>query len=260
MTKQQKTQLDLSKYRTSELFSTISNNISLPGTIKLIIKWAVFSMAMLVLLVAILLKLTGNLTLVWATIFESYAALSGLIIGLALGIAEFIRRSLSNMTKQMDLLLQTTMRAAIDAQGLSLGQTQMPPTRDLVEDVYAHVILVITQEVLASMFGIFGKPVYWLYHVTLNQMVRITIKFIPTAAEMQSEIPPALPAAIAAVSQVSGEQNRVVTSLHWAQQKLADVGSWVKPMVMIPSYAIVALVSGLLSLPPLIAWWLFLSN
>ncbi|MGI9470241.1 MAG: hypothetical protein ACR2NZ_01830, partial [Rubripirellula sp.] len=172
----QKTQLDFAKYRTPDLITTIADIVGLPGAVAGIMKWALLCVAVLVIVVAFALKLSGNMTLMWTAIFEIYSAPAGTLIGLTLGMAEFVRRSLTSMTKLVDLLLETSAQVAIDVQRLSAGDTEMPPTRDLVEDVYEQVILVITREVLGSMFGFFGKPVYWLYHVTLNQMVRIAIR------------------------------------------------------------------------------------
>lgn len=264
MTKQQNTQLDFSKYQTADLIATISEIVSLPGAITSIAKWAAFGVAVLVFVAALFLKVTGNFSFFWMVMFELYATPAGSLVGVSLGIAEFIRRSLNNMTKLIDLLLVTTMQVAIDAQGLASGETEMPSTRDLVEDVYQHVILVLTKEALQSMLGIFGKPVYWLYHVTLNQMVRVMIKLIPNAKEMPSEVPLELPAAIDVDSQTAAEttdeQGQTVASLLWAQKKFADIGGRVKLLVMIPCYAIVGTVIGLILFPPVLIWWLFLAE
>jgi hypothetical protein len=65
MTKPQKTQLDFSKYRTPDLITTISGIIGLPGAIGSIMKFAVLGVAALIVLVGLLLKLTGNMTLFW---------------------------------------------------------------------------------------------------------------------------------------------------------------------------------------------------
>lgn len=85
----------------------------------------------------------------------------------------------------VDLLLETSAQVAIDTQGPSVGETEMPPTRDLVEHVYEQVTLIILREVLGSMFGSFGKPVYWLYHVTLIQTVRAATSFLPSDSAPQ---------------------------------------------------------------------------
>ncbi|MEM8670589.1 MAG: hypothetical protein AAGG48_23895 [Planctomycetota bacterium] len=259
MSPEQKTQIDFSKYRSEELITTIAATISLPGAIRSIIRWSIAGVALLVLLVGVVLKLIGGLSLLWWFVLESYAAPAGSLVGLLLGLAEFVRRSLSNMTTLVDLLLETTMQVAIDARELSSGDTEMPPTRDLVEDVYEQVFLVIIREVLGTMFGFFAKPVYWLYHVTLNQMVRLAIRFIPRSEEESTELSPEFLAKASEIGETLDEQGRVVASLKWAKEKFDSLGGWLKLLVMIPCYSIVLSVIVLILLPPLLTWWLFLS-
>lgn len=253
MSKPQKTQIDFSKYRTPDLIETIAEIIGLPGAIASIVKCALIGVAALVLVVWLLLYLTGSMTLMWATIFEVYSAPAGAIVGTAIGVAEFIRRSLSNMTKLVDLMLETTIQVAKDAQGLSKGDTEMPPTRDLVEDVYEQVILVITKQVLSKMFGFLAMPIYWVYHMTLNRLVRITIRLIPGDSEISAELSEK-------VSQSANESGRVIASLRWTQEKLASVGGWIRLLVMIPCYATVLFAVGLIMLVPALVWWIILSE
>lgn len=252
----QKTKLDFAKYRTPDLIATIVDIVGLPGAVAGIMKWALFCVAALVVVVGLALKLSGNMTLLWTAVLEIYSAPAGTLIGLTLGTAEFVRRSLTSMTKLVDLLLETSARVAVDVQGLSAGETEMPPTRDLVEDVYEQVILVVTKEVLGSMFGFFGKPVYWLYHVTLNQMVRIAIRFLPNDGESTSTLPKTLDT----LSEVTDEQGRVVASLRWTQAKLNHVGGWVRLLVMVPCYALASLMISITLLPLWIAWWFLLTR
>lgn len=124
------------------------------------------------ILVVVFLKLMGNLTIIWTSLFEVYAIPAGSLGGLALGIAEFIRRSLRNMTKLVDLLLETTKPIANDSRGLYAGDKKMPPTRDVVNDVYYHVILEAIRGAAFQVFGLLGRPVYCCYHLSLNQFVR----------------------------------------------------------------------------------------
>ena len=253
---QQKTQLDFAKYRTPDLITTISDIVGIPGAIAGIMKWALLCVAALVVIVGVTLKLSGSMTLMWTAILELYSAPAGTLIGLTIGIAEFVRRSLTSMTKLVDLLLETSAQVAIDVQGLSAGETEMPPTRDLVEDVYEQVILIILREVLGSMFGFFGKPVYWLYHVTLNQMVRIAIRFLPSDAAPPEDLPESLET----LSNLSAEQGRVVSSLRWTQAKLHHVGGWVSLFVMVPCYALASLMISITLLPLWIAWWYLMTR
>lgn len=256
MTKPQKTQLDFDKYRTPKLISTIADIVSIPGAIGSIRKWVVIGVGGLILFVVFWLKVTDSMTLFWWAAFEAYSVPAGALAGLAIGVAEFIRRSLNNMTQLIDLMLETTMQVAVDAQGLTSGETEMPPTRDLVEDVYEQVILEITKEVLDSMFGFLAKPIYGLYHVTLNQLVRITIKLIPGT----TEVTPELTEKIEMASRLTDDQGRVIRSLRWTQQKLAGIGGWIKLLVILPCYSIVFVIIGLIVLPLGLAWWLFVSG
>lgn len=184
MTKQE-TELDFSKYRTPDLIPTISNIVGIPDAVAGIMKWALLCVAALVVIVGVALKFSGHTTLMWTAIPELYSAATGTLIELTTGIAEFVRRSLTSMTKLVGLLLERSAQVAIDAQGLAAGETEMPPTRDFVEDVYEQVNLIILRKVLGSMFGFFGKPIYWLYHATLNQMARTAARFLPSDSAPQ---------------------------------------------------------------------------
>ena len=270
MARKQKTELDFSKYRTPDLIETITEIVGIPGAIRSIVKWTMYGVATLIVMTLLVLYLSGNLTFLWATFFEVYGAPTGAVAGFALGVAEFMRRSLSNMRKLVDLLLSTSIQVAQDVKGLSAGETELPPVRDLVEDVYEQVILVILRQVLGAMFGIIGTPIYWAYHLTMNQLVRITIRFLPSQTKKvdESQLMDANSTEVSTDSSAmaidganrlteSEQEAGVIASLRWTQEKLGGIGGRLSLMVLLPCYTIVLAVIGLLISPPFIVFWFF---
>ena len=257
--RKQKTQIDFKKYQTPELVETIVDIISIPGAMKSLFKWAVYGLLGLTLMVGFILWLTGNLTFIWTTLFELYSIPAGTLGGVALGIAEFIRRSLNNMTRLVDLLLETTARIATDIRDLSSGDKEMPPARDLVQDVYEQVILVTLKQAISMVFGFFGGPIYWLYHLTLNQFVRVAIQRLLPKSE-STKTAEQLASTLAVAGTATDEKGVVVSSLRWTQDKVGMIGGWLKLLVMIPAYCVLAFIIGIILAPLALTWWWFFSG
>lgn len=254
--KTQKTNIDFSKYRTPELIETVVEIVSLPGAFREIINWVFYGLIGLAMAVVAALWLTDNLTLFWTALFQSYSVPAGMVGGLAVGIAEFVRRSFNNMSKLVDLLLTTTAVVSRDLRDVSSGQKTMPPTRDLIHDVYEQVILIVLREVLGTLFGIIGRPVYWLYRLTLCRFVKQVIRFIPGDHEVEgSSLGTTL---VSAAGVVADQQTGIEVTLRWVNEKLQQVGGWIKLLVLTPCYVVLSCVVTAILSPILIAWYVFL--
>lgn len=256
--KKQKTEIDFSKYRTPELIGTISSIISLPGAIKSIFTWALYGLLGLVFLVAAILYFTGNLTFIMTALIELYAIPAGTVGGIAIGCAEFVRRSLGNMQKLVNLVLETIARVTADVSSLATGDKELPPPRDLAHDVYGQVILPTLKEACGAVFGLLGIPIYWFYHLTLNQLVRVAINGVISNKKVEAAAPKVLASTLSTVGSVGKEDGVMVSSLRWTQGKLDTLGGWIKFFVMIPCYVVLAFVFALI-VSPLAAVWLLWS-
>ena len=248
----QKTQIDFSQYRSAELVDTIAEIISLPNALFGVIKWAFIGLCCLAIAVYSILAFNGNLNLLNAALFEAYAIPAGLIGGVAFGISNFVRRSLDNMSKLVDLLFNVTKQIAGDVTGLSTGDKEMPATRDLVDDVYHHVILHCLKSSTTKIFGIFGMPVYWLYYLTLNRMVRYAIAFIPKAEANQIA-----KETIQAVAEAESDGSKISTVLIWAQKQVQAITGKARWVVLMPCYLILSAIVVFLLSPLAVGWILF---
>ena len=252
--KKQKTEIDFSKYRTPELIETISNIISLPGALKSIFMWAFYGLLGLVFVVSALLYFSGNMTFLTTAITELYAIPAGAVGGFAVGCAEFVRRSIGNMQKLVNLMLEITAQVTSDVVALSTGDKELPPPRDLANDVYEQVILKTLKEACGAVFGLLGTPVYWFYHLTLNQLVRVAINRVVSNKKVEATAPKVLASTLSTVGSVAKEDGMMVSSLRWTQGKLDTIGGWIKFLVMIPCYIVLSIVIGLICAPLGIVW------
>lgn len=257
--KKQKTEIDFSRYRTPELIETISNIISLPGAFKSIFYWAFYGLLGLVFIVGVVLWFSGKSNLFITGLAELYSVPAGTVGGIAVGCAEFVRRSLNNMQNLVNLLLETIAQVTTDVNALSTGEKELPPPRDLAHDVYEQVMLQALREACSGVFGFLGRPVYWFYHLTLNQLVRIAINRVVTDKKIESP-PKLLTSTLTTVGSVGKEDGMIVSSLRWTQGKLDFLAGWIKLLVMIPCYIVLSGVISLIVAPLVLIWWFWLSG
>lgn len=94
----QKANIDFSKYRTPELVESIVEILSLPGAFRSIVKWGFFGLIVLVVVVAAV-NATGDNRTMKFIVLGPVVVSTGFVVGLLLGAAEFVRRSLNNMIR-----------------------------------------------------------------------------------------------------------------------------------------------------------------
>ena len=80
-----------------------------------------------------------------------------------------------------------------------------------------------------------SRPVYWFYHLSLNQFVRAAIRFIP---KDETQLSPEL---VTAIEGISDNEGLIISRLRWSQEKIQAVSGWVKLLVMIPCYIVLAI-------------------
>lgn len=251
-------QIDFSKYRTPELFKTISDLLSVSEKAGQVAWW---SMVVCVSVVAAFIILTFQTTpLLVVILCAGYLVPAGWSAGLILGLAEIVRRSANGLLLIVDLLLAETANIANDVRGLRGGTQQLPPPGVLVDKVYHQVIYPIIEEVVTSNLGFVGRPLLWFYRVSLDRMVKIVIRrFVPDSYDQIPDDNPDLEVTkklVETASAIEANEDGITSGLNWTRGKVKSIGSWLKLLIVMPCYAMFAMAFIILVLPAVVAWYL----
>ncbi|MEM7454901.1 MAG: hypothetical protein AAF456_11180 [Planctomycetota bacterium] len=240
----------LQSYRTPELFETVKELVSIPGAFRKLAGWCMFG-GFVMLIIAVVAFFSGWIQGLWAVFFCAYSLFFGVVGGLAVGIADVIRRSSAGMLKLVDLLFGVTEQVAKDFRNLSSGDQKLPPTRELVQMVYADVILPVVENAVGGMLGFLGQPVLWIYRQSLGRAVHAAIKLIPVEATKEEE--QKLEEAKDGMKNVAGaiaqREEKILGNLQKARKAVAGIGGTLRAVVMIPCYIVFTLLLLVLIVP-----------
>lgn len=167
--------VDLTRYRTPELFDRVMNLVDLPGTLR---KWFIWLAAMVVTLLAgtwlVFADLVSTPLLVGLLL---WAAIGGFLVANFLCLCHTIDGALSDVGGLVEVTLDTVRAAAAD-----LGQArsgQFPSASELVRASYRDVTLPILEKVIAERVWIVGKPLLWVYRRSLGKLIGLAIDRLP---------------------------------------------------------------------------------
>ncbi|MGI9516310.1 MAG: hypothetical protein ACR2NP_04630 [Pirellulaceae bacterium] len=257
-------QIDFAKYRTPELYESVVNLINVPGRIRLVAGYAFLGAMILAIAGVVLLFLRGggsSLIVLVPLLVSSFAG--GLIAGTVFGIAEVIRRGMGNLLQIVDVLLEITGKIATDMSDVAGGEKQLPPAGQLVREVYRHVMLPVVEQAVSEIFGVFSKPVFFLYRMTLGRLVRVVDRLIPegeaSTAEEKEQTGQFASNVQQGLQSVADNELRIVQTLNWVRGKIVSIGGWLKVLVMLPCYVVCAIFLAL-ALAPIIAIWILLAD
>ncbi len=261
---QEKPQIDFARYRTPELYDAIESLVNVPFQVARIACFAFLGGVALAVAGSILLAMRGGgVSLIILVPLFFYSFVVGMFAGTIFGIAENIRRGMGNMLRLVDLLLDITSTIARDMWEVAGGDRQMPSASQLVRQVYRHLFLPLMDKAVGNSFGIFSRPVAFLYHMTLGRLLRVVDKLIPVAekasateARENEELAEQVRKGLQAVAD---HELRIVRTLTWVRQKIVSIGGWLKLLVMLPCYVIFAIVTALV-LAPVIAVWILVAD
>lgn len=181
--------IELSKYRTPELYTSILDLVSLPGAVASLFLWTSGIVLFLMLTTFGILYFTGHLYtdgqfhLEASGIIAIYVILAGGIFGLAVSLVRLLHQSLQDMIAVAQLSLKVSSHIAGDYHGWKSGTIEAPQPREFVQSVYDQVILPTVEEVLVSQLGFLGRIPIVAYESTLGRIVRqVIVRFIPAEA------------------------------------------------------------------------------
>ena len=248
--------IDFAKYRTPELLESVMNLIDIRGIYVRSAKRVAIGMLALGV-VGGLLFWSRTDSIYWFAPIVLYCFLVGAIMGLFYAIAEVIRHSLSNMLKVVELMLEVTKKVAADVASVSEGKSKMPSARELVEGVYREVLLPTVERAITSQLGFVGKPVLFLYRMTLGRVVNKVIQWMPdsTLEKIHGQsLEQEKKEVLAGMSEVAANESKIVSVLNWTQAKVVNVGARFRFAVMLPCY-LICFVLGLVLMIPLVVIW-----
>ena len=171
--------IDLAKYRTDELASKVAEILSVPASIRTVMKTTLF--AILLLIVAnSLLYAAGNRALFPWLVSSLYALVIATVLGFILGLIRVARLLALRSEGLLQLTLKTSNEVAIDYQSVRSGERQMPAATEIVEHVYDGVVLPAMESAVTNSFGFVGTPLLWVYRRTIGGFIRFVIKRMKT--------------------------------------------------------------------------------
>ena len=253
-----KQELDLTKYRTEELFETIVDLINIReiylNSARLIIAVSFVGTAVVGWLFWNRTTMMSFLFILLTSVFVGGAA------GSAFAIAEVIRKSIGNMLKIVELMLNVTQQVVADLRALSSGDMPLPSPRELANAVYRDVILPLVERAISELFWVFGKPLLWVYRLTLGWLVRKAIAWLPSDAmelnptenqlrQMRNEIDAEMPG-------IEERKRETNDALEKVKKRILNIGGLLRVVVMLPAYAIRTLILCGCMVPIMIGWYL----
>ena len=245
-------EIDFSKYRTKELANRIGDLLSLPKSIGKLVVTIFLCVVIAMILINAAMKVDAQSY--FATLLaEVYGLPASILFGFSVWAVLLVRRSIAALTKIVDLLLETTTRVAADYQQLSAGNRKLPPMSQLVGAVYEHVFMHVFREAIESQTGFLGTPIYWVYRLTIDRMLKIVVRFVATRTASEEDKESIKTLISESMPAIAEEEWTIISNLQWARQKIVGSGNWIGKRLLWPCYAFIAFFFALLIAPIVVA-------
>jgi hypothetical protein len=249
-------EIDFTAYDSPELQNEIIACISFEQSFRAMVKWATAGIILAIIVTPLVLNGASKS---WLIACEAYALIAGLLGGLSFAIAETIRRSVGQMLRIAELLIDLCAKIVTDWEEVQDGKQTLPPTNQLVQKVYAQVVLPIVERVLSESLGVMGRPMLLLYRHTLGRVIRyVIIHHVSANAVLR------VPGAEFIGEKMNAEKltqkladNAAkapgnIELLKLAQDAIQHLGGKVKAYVMRPCYILFGIILSVLFLPVLL--------
>ena len=171
--------IDLSKYKTDELASKVAEILSVPESIRTVLRTAICAILCLQVANFLLYVIEDKAMVAWL-ISSIYALAIGIVLGFLLGIVRTAGLFLRRADGILLLTLQTSRAVVNDYQAVRSGGKQMPSGSEIVMHVYNGVMLPAIEMSVAKSFGLFSVPLLWVYRRTIGGCVRYLITRMKT--------------------------------------------------------------------------------
>lgn len=247
--------IDFKKYRTPELFDAISEIMDWRGTVGRGFYYAFFATLIISTLVSlVLIALTySSWGIDYRLLIVTLASLVYIPLmipaGVFYSIAYLLKNSLSNMLLVVDLLLESTKKISKDIQSVRSGDSRLPTAKEMVSGVYLEVFLPILEKVISDQLWILAKPSLFIYRLTFGRLMRVVIQSMPEQAllkltnhESSKDLQATADTLTGSLEEITDHETIILKTLTWTQEKLKTIGTMTKFIVMLPCYAITAIV------------------
>ena len=241
-------EIDFSKYRTKELASEIGDLLGLPKSLLQLVGYVLMCVLLGVIGVYILMKIDGQNGL---TTFATgvYTVVASLLFAIALWIVMMLKKGVTSLTQIVDLLLATTTQIAQDYRELHRGAKKLPPMADLVGAVYEHVFMHAFRQGISSATGFFGKPIYWIYRMTVDRMLKKVVRFVATRTASEQSKADLKDLIDSSMPEIAAKESAIISHLQWARENIVQSGNWLSRRMLWPCYFVIAVFFTLLIAP-----------
>lgn len=247
--------IDLSRYQTKELASTVAEILSVPESISMVL-WTIF-LALLVLVSAnSMLYATGTATLLPWFLSTIYALVVASALGFVLGLIRVAGLMISRSERVLQLALETSQQVSSDYRAVRSGESRMPSSTEIVEHVYGDVVLPAMEAAVSKSLGIFGRPLLWIYRRTIGGCIRVLIARMNAATLTANEKSEVERDAARLMSGLADNQPNVEAAIQKAHGFTTYVCSMLRKMLLYPMQIVFSLVALIAVLPLGICWYL----
>lgn len=249
-----KLQIDLSRYKTKEIASTVAEVLAVPGSIRIVL-WTTFCAILILEIANSLLYAIGNAALIPWLLSTIYALAVALALGFVLGLIRVAGLLVSRSERVLQLTLETSQQVSSDCRAVRSGGSRMPTSTEIVEHVYDGVILPAMEASVAKSFGIVGAPLLWIYRRTIGGCVRFLITRMKTTAITADEQNDIEREADRLMSDIAENQGHIETTIQKAQSYTTYAGNMLRKMLLYPIQLVFVLVALAAVVPLGLCWY-----
>lgn len=240
--------LDFAKYRSDELGDSLAELISVPGRIITIVRMAALVIA-LTAICCYLVRVFAELSLIPSLLVCAYSLVMAVYFGVSLGILRVISKALQNIESILQIVLDTTVQVAQDYEQTRTGRMQLPSGGELVEQVYAIVIVPALERAVAKSFRFLSRPILWLHRRTIGAAVHKLVIRVNRSLCTTEEEPQTAVGVAANSEQFKTWFAGVVTFTATASRIAANLGRRLRTYAMLPLYLMFGISVAIAAIP-----------
>lgn len=241
--------VDLSRYQTEELRTSIAEILSVTSTVLYSLKvggpiWLLGTIATTIAL--------AQLEPWHAILGGVYAAVAFIFVSALVAFFFAARRGLRNLTRIVDVIFQSCS-AVVDDLGEVRNRGLASSAVTLVSTVDSGVIAPVVEAVLHAQLGYFSKPLIWVYRSAFERLIAAIESALTREASKEQGLDEENHGVL---DQVAGGTSRLREIICRYRVVALRTGQVVGFWALVP-VAIVSIVGSLLLLAPLVAIFLF---
>jgi hypothetical protein len=245
--------VNLSRYKTNELVQKVAEILSVPESVRTVLKTTLFAIVFLVTANSMLYA-TANRALIPWLLSTMYALAAAILFGFVLGLIRVAGLLVSRVENLLQLTLETSRAVVKDFPAIRSGAKRMPTAAEIVEHVYDGVILPAIETSVAKSFGIIGAPLLWIYRRTIGSSVRFLLTRMKTAPPTDDQPNELVPRTMGLMQDVADNAARIEVALTNALG-YTDYASKVLRRILLYPLQVVFVLFALLALVPLGLCW-----